>query len=248
MKKLFYLSLMAGMLAVCCTFTACGDSDDYAKQSFPPVNDKRIVKWTKTDVSSSSEYTYILDYNSKGQIVKVSCEESSGATYSMDYLYSQDNVTISYSDKNYKTTCLLDKGLIVYVTYLLEPGVSVYFPEDPKRQYSYDDNGQLIYNGYSLYTWDDGNIIRESHHYDTLATYSYSEYSGSLLPLFDVSVDDWILAAQGYYGKRCRNLPLEVKSSDGSTTTYDYTVEQGVVTKMVIQSPSSTTVYTFFWE
>ena len=43
-------------------------------------------------------------------------------------------------------------------------------------------------------------------------------------------------------------IPLEVKSSDGSTTTYDYTVEQGVVTKMVIQSPSSTTVYTFFWE
>jgi hypothetical protein len=80
-----------------------------------------------------------------------------------------------------------------------------------------------------------------------------------MLPQFS-SIGEWVLESQGFIGKRNRNLPSKVTTFDddffaynNSSTSYDYTIEGGVVTKVIATSTNSsgvvsTSTIDFIWE
>ena len=247
MEKLFYLSLMTGVLAVCCTITACSsDKNDSGSE----VKEKRLVRWTET--SGSSAYNYFVDYNSKGQIVQVKLVLSSGSASSVNYAYENNKITKSSGSSTFTFT--LSNGRIV-------TGAS--------SDFKYDEDGQLISvtssdKNTAQYEWSDGNIVKKTYSYDSSSEYmscryTYSEYSSSMLPQFS-SIGEWVLESQGFIGKRNRNLPSKVTTFDddffaynNSSTSYDYTIEGGVVTKVIATSTNSsgvvsTSTIDFIWE
>ena len=248
MKKLFNLSLMAGLLAVCSTFTACSSSNDDGGGT--TVGGKRLVQWTET--SGSYTDNYFVEYNSKGQIVQVKRVPSSGSTYTINYAYEDDKIT--KSENGYTTIYTLSNGRIVSsVSYSGSSSSS-----STTTNYKYDDDGQLESESSSSsndrsttkYEWSNGNMAKETvtsthYNYSTTSTYtySYSDYSNSMLPRFS-SIEDWVLESQGFFGKRNRNFPSKCTSSLQSndvitTTSFDYTVEGGVVTKVIVTSTNS---------
>ncbi|MBO7140456.1 MAG: hypothetical protein J6W19_07810 [Prevotella sp.] len=247
MKKLLNLSLIIGLLAMCyTTFTACSNDDEHEQGSTTLVNDKRLVKFIYSD--GSKTYTYTIDYNSMGQIVRVNTMSPSGSTTSRSYVYEENKITVK-------------EGMSVTV-YELSNGRIVSQNQSPKIiDYKYDDQGQLISEGPYKYTWSNGNVVKMSHDendasypYAYTVTYSYTNYSSALLPRI-VSIGDWVLATQGFLGKRSKNLlSKKVYSSSQKediqrhNNSFDYTIEEGVVTKLIEQESSWTNVYTFLWE
>jgi hypothetical protein len=228
MNNKYYLGLlsfvMVAVMSVC--FSACSsDSDDDGTPSAPTVNGKRLVGWT----SSEGDYTgtATLVYNSKGQIITYT---DTFERINESYMYGETTITRSEPSKTYE----LSNGRIIKYGSL---------------NFEYNSNGYLTKWDNTVLTWSNGNIVKIND-----KVVSYTKNSQSLLPILSivdpyVAVEFDILYLQGYYGKRCSNLPASITYNNGFIITFDYTIENGVVTKMIEQNSNGLTIiYTFKWE
>lgn len=133
---------------------------------------------------------------------------------------------------------------------------------DAKDTYEYENNGYLTkvtrpgYDytegnsaKYSL-TWQDGNISKIrifGNGYDLSEEHviSYTSHPNTI-PFIFTHFISWnvFLGWQGYFGKRCKNLPAKevvnynladngLNIPNTITFTYDYTIEDGLVTKVI---------------
>ena len=241
MKKHFlYLSLLTDLLIVCFAFTACGGDDGDDTGTGPTVNGKRIVSWTSVEVDdrwAGHETTGTLEYNSKGQII-----QGSNNDYVITYVYENSKI-IRTTNSSESITYNLSDGRIV--------------SDSDGNTYEYDSNGyikKMVIKGNGTYDfiWDYGNIAKIIKNNDRTTTFTYTTISTSLLPLYNYGDNflyfDDILAMQGYYGKRCKNLPSSTTHNKGDNM-YDYTITNGVVTKSILYYTSDhKMIYTYNWE
>lgn len=263
MKKLLNFGLIAGLVLSFSALGACSgsDSDNGGSAggggSAPVVNGKRLVKVTENDNSTS----YV--YNSKGQVIKSERSLSSGWKEVDDYVYTDSMIVRSHYSSSYSI-------VRSHYYYFLENGrvVRDSVPNYYINNYEYDGAGQLITirttykNSYRSVIeniiWQNGNIVKtESDSSGDKHTFIYTYTSHpNTLPILNLHVEP-VLYSQGYFGRICKNLPSELVFSDTadsgetstSTTTYDYTFENGVVTKVIESNDSGgNAIYHFTWE
>ena len=230
-------------LLVMLGFTACSKGDDsgtgntnYPAGKAPTVNGKYLVKVGSTNIQ----------YNAEGQVSKVG---------NMDYSYEPKRIVISPNDQiYYLTNGLITELRYTFMTSMEENAMTV----DVVEKYEYDIFGQLVkITGRSWdYTedvppgvinlyWQDGNISKITYTAggwdDKIVTFSYTSHANTI-PFtsmnFGYDVNSY-LEWQGYFGKRCKNLPARVLTTRPQNTTpstesstFDYTISDGMVTKI----------------
>ena len=238
-KNYLNFGLLSILLIVCFAFTACGSDDDNSTSgTTPTVNGKRIV--SVVEVSDNTSSTWKYEYNSKGQIIQKKIDYNTTT-----YVYENSKITSSESGlSNIKRTYTLSNSRIV--------------SDSRGYKYEYDSNGYLQKvsdsDGWNTteYTWENGNITKildiSGNTIRTL-NYTYSNIS-TVLPCFAYFEDD-VLEMQGYFGKKCKNLPSKVIiNGEGYTyyVTLDYTLTDNVVTRAIFQYPNYIEIFTFNWE
>ena len=257
---------LTGMIVTSCS----GNNDDAeptigGEGSALTVNGKRLVKIKYGDT------TINLVYNSNGQLYKV---KQSNRSSEDSYWYEDRRIIWSPNDIIYK----LSNGRVVECNYtvLLSDGKNAQ-TVDGKDTYEYDSNGNLIkitipdftYDGEDFFetyafSWQNGNIDKaicsreEQVHEEHKIT--YTSYTNNI-PFFFVYYipSNVYLIWQGFFGKRCKNLPAsdtytftwfngELKTI---TYTYTYSFEDGLVTKITQERSSegvpSTEIYELEW-
>lgn len=227
MKKHLFL-LIISMVA----FAAC--SKDDGEKSGPSV--KKVVDFSDLEYDSqgrlikSREYPEIV-YGTDEIRVRVN---NDGVYYYFTFYLNADGLVDSYK-ANYND---FDTGAEL-------------IPETPLK---YDETGHLIASGNDTYTWSDGNIVKIRRTPGTLRDivfkYSQEEYKGNIAeyignPTFGYGETTWcsFLVDYGYFGKRCKNLCVQIDDflADTETPTegssqdkYEYTFdESGYVTRVV---------------
>ena len=223
------------------------------------VNGKYLIR------INSSE----LEYNAQGLLAKVKTKNTNGTFRETDYVYEAKRIVMSAPDVTY----YLEGGRIsesryTVLTSLDEDGLTV----DAKDTYEYDRNGNLIKETKpydfaeevdmetTVYEWRNGNIQKITRsHYDFFEeiTISYTAYPNTIPDVTQGFIGNY-LGWQGYYGNRCKNLPeSETRYSQNYypdktiTYHYDYTFEDGVVTKIMVSWVSngqpSTIIHELEW-
>ena len=124
----------------------------------------------------------------------------------------------------------------------------------PKYDYTEEDTKPEI----TVYEWRDGNIqkiIRTNDEWVEETTFSYTSFANTIPELSHGFIDNY-LGWQGYFGKRCKNLPASEAISypndfdnlyNPITYNYEYTIEDGLVTKVTVKWDSSTLVHELEW-
>ena len=259
MKKLIsILSLTVGLLVSATAFVACGSNDDDSTEdnSSGKQSSKRIIKIVEEDEhkTGEKEERYIseisLSYDSQGRIVKIVGETNSSAGgNSSTVITYQYGETLIISKKETKETDSNGQSFSSSIlhSYTLDKGRII---KDEKTRgsssetitYSYDANGQLAsilrsgsnINSYTV-TWSNGNISSIGD--VTFTSSNYSWVKGLPLQLEGSYMDNFLFS-MGYYGNFPHNLISSYKrhySNRDSTygSTYDYTLQDGLVTKVV---------------
>ena len=245
-QLLFLLVAFLSMLAVT-TFTSCGDDveeNGYKEGAAPIVNGKRLVKINEQEIG----------YNADGQIVRITSRYNDGTIYDTSYSYELYRIVISPYDDIYYLT----NGRITsckYGFYLADEEKST----EATATYEYDNWGYIKTTTHPLSVvddemetydtkWKDGNIQKITRTYEDSIeeiTYTYTSHANNIPPLFyEFPLMDNMLEWQGYFGKRCKNLPAtQIRISYGiennsrvvgskETHNYNYTIEKGLVTNI----------------
>jgi len=229
---------------------------------------------------NQSNSTTLLQYNSNGQLGKK--EDKTNDHKAREYFYSYGSRKIIISgarDEIFK----LNGARIVESDYTVEiwdndkNGPTKITTVDAKDTYEYDNNGYLSkvtrpddytateWNSEYSLTWQDGNISKIrifGNGYDLSEEHviSYTSHPNTI-PFIFTDFISWnvFLGWQGYFGKRCKNLPAKevvnynladngLNIPNTITFTYDYTIEDGLVTKVIKKWDSQLTiVYEFEW-
>ena len=230
---------------------SCSDDNDIDNgvDGFVPiVNGKSLVKIMEGNNTTEFEY------NTNYQVLKVKQKYEHGTTSEISFSYEPKRIIMNPYDKIY----YLNKERITECKYTALPSNESTLAIDFKESYEYDNNGYLIkktipldniseegYNTQSIvYKWHDGNIYKINHSdtngdYVDEITISYTSYANTIPDVSQglVGWTDSYLGWQGYFGKRCKNLPASETVTtfyNNETTTYhyEYTIEDGVVTKV----------------
>lgn len=261
--------------------TSCSGNNDDAEPIVggdgvaPTVNGKQLVRIKHGD----SKIDFV--YNSDGRLIKV---KQSDNQYESSYCYESKRIIQSPLDYIYN----MNNGHIVECNYTILPSLEENAHSiDVKETYEYDSNGHLIefkrpsdytVDGYSLatfiYSWQNGNITKitestEETEYTAGGVWaklniSYTSYANTI-PFFFVGFGytDVYLSWQGFFGKRCKNLPASQTftyiseqwgdniKTDTITYTYDYAYTDGLVTnvtsKRTYKGNTSIDVYDLEW-
>lgn len=197
-------------------------------------------------------------------------KNANGGFRETNYSYEAKRIQTSNPDATY----YLKDGRIsecryAMLTSLDENALSV----DVSETYEYNSNGYLVKEtkpGYDYtedrtpvvtmtYEWEDGNIykITSADEDDvTETTMSYTSYPNNI-PNFSQEFSGnsfGYLGWQGYFGKRCKNLPSKAVTTrkngypERSTSYYDYTIEDGVVKKITVKWEESGYQSTYIYE
>lgn len=239
MKKMKFWSIVLLMALSLPLFNSCGSDDEESSNTGtgPTVNGKKLMGYTLR--KGTAEYVTTFEYNSKGQIIVETEKSNTGLSNVIYYTYEDDKIKVR--SNNNSTIYGLSNGLIVSASY-------EYNNYSFNYSFVYDNNGYLTStsrtDGSSIsttnFTWVNGNLVKDGD-----ITITYSRYSSSMLPLLARVGDNRVLSMQGYFGKLCSNLPSQEVDSDGTKYSYDYTIENGVVTKFVLDAEH---IYTYNWE
>lgn len=276
-KNLWYAVIV---VSIGIFLTSCSSNNDDAESTgggngvAPTVNGKQLVRIKHGDS--------IIDfvYDSDGRVNKV---KQSDSGYEPSYWYESRRIIQSPLDYIYN----MNNGHIVECNYTILPSLEENAQSiDVKETYEYDSNGYLIeikrpsdyeVDGYSLatvtYSWENGNIFKitestEETEYTAGGVWneleiSYTSYANTI-PFFFVGWGyDVYLSWQGFFGKRCKNLPASQTytyiseqwgdkiKTDTITYTYDYAFTDGLVTTVTSKSTykgnTSTDVYDLEW-
>lgn len=133
---------------------------------------------------------------------------------------------------------------------------------------TWPDFSEDMGEGSYTYTWKNGNIVKIVRTYndeiEEERTFTYSSYPYNIPPYFTESMGmNVFLYWQGYFGRRCRNLPLsetvhfpnispQSKIAESTFTfIYDYEINKGLVEKITkswtYKGVPSTQVYELEW-
>lgn len=246
-RTLLLISTVLFSVMAVTIFTSCGDDNEdvFTGGAAPTVNGKRLVRINRDEIG----------YNADGQVVRYKLNY--GRVFVRDYSYEFNRIVVS----SYNEIYYLTNGRITSLIY--DKGEST----EATATYEYDNNGYLKKTTYPAdvhpmrekeiheITWKDGNIqkIISNYYIDDIknameeTTYTYTPHANNIPSLFHeftFSLIDHILGWQGYFGKRCKNLPatkiwIEYGIENNSrvlhskiTDNYDYTIENGLVTKI----------------
>lgn len=222
------------------------DNDENNGSTLPAitVNGKYLIK------INSSE----LEYNAQGQLVKVKSKDATNSSVDFGYSYEAKRIIITPYDMIY----YLKGGRIEECRYTVFVSDESDYQINAKNTYEYDGNGYLVKEtrpGYdftedeepvitTIYEWADENIrkITRTETPDESVTeiaISYTSYANNIPDMSQTYIGDF-LRWQGYFGKRCKNLPASetvTTYSNGHlvesiTYDYDYAFEDGVVTRV----------------
>ena len=227
--------------------TSCGDDEEVK------TNDGG----SRTELSVNGKYlvrvnSFKLEYNAQGLLGKIKWDVNGGYA-EMGISYEPKRIITSNPDVIY----YLEGGRITEASYSVQTSMENDAPIiDAKDTYEYDNDGYLIkaikpydfaeegpYMETTVYEWRNGNINRITRsHYDFQeeVTISYTAYPNTIPDLTQGFIGNY-LAWEGYFGNRCKNLPeSETWHSENYfpdktiTYHYDYTFEDGVVTKVTV--------------
>lgn len=262
MKYAVWNLLLFPIMALCMTACSSDDSEPVSTNntiSAPMVNGKRLVKIKYGDTYTS------LEYNSQGQVSKVKYHSKDGTTREDSYWYEDRRVIWSPQECVFN----LANGHVEENNYTVLPSYESSHTVDIKEKYTYDYQGYLIEatRPYDFtedhpierkytYSWNDDNIISvtESESNDGLVLFEHSIKYTSIennIPLFFTYFysNNIFLEWQGYFGKRCKNLPERITitnhtmepSWDGYsiTYTYNYITEEVLITEMEVESTTN---------
>lgn len=274
MKKQFthvciaILPIIAMLVSTTAFISCSGNNDDENNGggNNGSSSSKRIVKVDLID--NSDFYESNMFYDAQGRVMKIVMTEDGPGSESLksetNYHYGDLSILTkteeegSWSNGQKYTmssshSYSISNGKIVEDVYYHQYDSN----EMSKRTttFSYDNNGYMIsmkevhdnrqYN-YTI-TWKDGNLIEIDHEsYSRSYTYSNIPYSKGLPIPFISDLDGW-LASMGYFGNLPKLLPSKITDE-----TYDYSITDGLLTKMICSYPEkgeiSTETYTFYWE
>ena len=253
-------------------FLSCGSDDDNTETSTGninlTVNGKQLVRINLG----------MFQYNSNGQLIKIKALDDNSGSTEISYWYESNRIVVSPWDKIYKLSngriveceytiyVALESDFVVdvketyeydkngYLIKVIRPGYD--FTEGEKNTATYNltwQNGNLIKVSSSVY----GDDIWEEH------VINYTSYPNTIPFVYsNINCFAFYLSWQGYYGQKCKNLPASdtvTRYNNGSPTsiierttyTYDYTFEDGLVTKVVKKWTNngvpSSKVYEFEW-
>lgn len=234
---------------------ACSKDDD--NNITTNTNGKALVsKITCTYFDEEEEYSeWLFQYASNGQIEKIICtdnykDDSNNRTErskeTIIFSRSENKLTVTYSDKEEDNTTvytLNDKGY-----------VSEYEHRDCGYcKCEYDANDYLIKgnNTGAIYTWANGNMVKERGYSNVDITYTSEENKANIdFTFLDNMNTDYVeyLSAFGYMGKQCKNLH-KTCTDKGDTEAWridKYTFDKnGIVTKIEITEEGETAcIYT----
>ena len=264
--KLFGVALFTVLLSV--SFTACGDDEGNDGSGDKPSINKRLVKVTTQEGSStfSDEFTY----DSNGRVVKVVNKKNGNNSSQTIYTYTDNHIV----KKQYNT----GSSTVKETEYVLENGLIVEEINTSGYNYKYSyDKGYLATvtkkkegkGGEYNYTWENGNLKRKQNvNSESEDSYEYTSY---VTPQ-NFYYLDYIEYVNGelapFYGKSSKNLlskRIDVTINDVSsignpnatekvTEVYscDWTMKDGLPVKLIVtedkQSGSSTMIVDFEWE
>ena len=272
--KLWSLVLLAAMMLS--VVAACGGGDDGGGNNFVTspgspitVNGKRLVKITESIPNLGITSEIPIAYNSAGQIEFFDLSA---------YTYEENKIKVKSTGPSYGFYTLINGRATEYINDLKDPNIQNYENDGGgKYTYEYDNSGQMIgmmhhivwifnengtnrkYDGYTDYRfqWEDGNITKITgtdnarHTYNM--SYTYTNIENNIPPFYTrppklIDLMHWM----GYKGKRIKNLPakeIDYSSSSPFTTTWDYVVNNGLVTKVTKkEGANTTTVYELEWQ
>ena len=247
MRKIIRYGWLIVFSVTCLASCGSDDNDDNNSVTRPviTVNGKYLTR------INSSE----LEYNAQGQLVKVKSKDATSSSADFGYSYEAKRIIMTPYDMIY----YLDGGRISECRYTMLTSLDENaLPVDVKETYEYDRNGYMVKEtrpGYDftedaepvitiIYEWQDGNIQRITRtespgDYAEETTFSYTSYANNIPDVSQGLIGNY-LGWQGYFGKRCKNLPASETATTYSnghlvesiTYDYDYAFEDGVVTRV----------------
>lgn len=256
-KTIFKCALFMAMTISAATVVSCGDDNEKTGGGDNgTTTSKHIVKmveeWYSSYENRKGEETHLFLYDSQGRIVEVD-----NGNRRIHYTYSDNTIRSMSTNENHTYT--LSNGLIIRDDYSS-------YGDHGTINYTYDKDGYLINSSESVtehgsiyarkVEWKNGNITKI--YYDGDKNSRIYEYTN--LPwqknwfyeLEGLSAVDKNLLPLGVWGKTPKNLPSKVVYNY-YIDIYDYTIENGMITKMIHtwQSPyefSTNTFYPIEWE
>lgn len=282
-KTITKLAILLAMLMSATTLVSCGGDEDEPSGGgssgggITPISSKRIKKmtWVEDDSYSgrweNEEYFF---YDSQGRVInhkEIENDGSSKGVRTIIFAYEGNAIT-SESSGNWnngeKHIYTLSNGRIIKDT---ESGYGD--PNNYTYNYSYDNNGYIItqtffnsdsdspYSGEIQFTWNDGNLTKlsktnnDGSGYTCTFLYSSIPWPKNMFFYWKGTNMEEIFEPIGAWGKMPKYLPSKMKYGDGkeSWIDYNYTVENGLVTKVdtyyrVSNYEYSTGTCTIEWE
>lgn len=259
-KTIFKCALFMAIIMCMSTIISCGDDDEQTGGGGNGTNSsKHIVKMEYKYYNSYGEETWLFLYDSKGRIVDV--DEGSDQIH---YTYSDNTIKSFKSSSKYygNHTYTLSNGLIIRDDYRVDAhnyGTTNYTYD--KDGYlisisSEDGDGDQVNRDVHRVEWENGNITKiihnDDHEHEHIFEYTNLPWPRNwFMDIDGLSVDEY-LTPLGVWGKTPKNLPSKVVYNY-YIDIYDYTIENGMITKMIHtwQSPyefSTNTFYPIEWE
>lgn len=268
-KKLSILSLLFGLFLCVTAFCACGGDDESSSgdnngSGSIPQTSKHVAKIITEEGGSIYENTYI--YDSQGRVTKIIGTESGTSGFFRSEKTYQYGETLIITKEVEEGTLSNGQSRSWSEThaYTIENGRIVKDEEKQGSQidggqwhysswtetFSYDANNNLSSKGNTIVTWSDGNLVKLGN-----CTYSYSNYTwvkGFPFFLKGFNIDGYLFSI-GYYGNLTRNLPSKYTSSETYGWSYEYTLQDNYVTKIIYKPfvedhKSQKAISTIIWE
>lgn len=232
---------------------SCNKDDDDKGENAGVNSSKHVVKRYYEWSNTLGEMTYT--YDDKGRVIKLNeTEKSPNGVLTSDFTYTYGDMLIisneiqSYngSSKNYTINYHIENGLIVKdVEYGSKSSIL------SEHQYTYDSDRHLVsieckYKDHSTtkrYFWTNGNLTSYTDTDSRTHIISYSKVPW-MDGFFRFELDP-VFQSLGYWGKMPVTMPSAYQEY-----VYDYTLSDGVITKVVETSTESNfkNIESFIWE
>lgn len=262
MKKFLYffgiLALIAGFVS------SCSKDDDEVNNDSKTSTQKKLIKKID-DVGGDDEYTTEYSYDSEGKCVSKVLYGDRLVHSHTDYKYEDNRIiVVSYRKED---NSLIDSTIIsIGSNGFIESHEEITSYYKYLTKYEYDDKGQLIseknYYGdmvlsnYTIYEWEDGNVVKEKYHEEGLdfeITYKYTNSTHKspianklnlyLFPYFSL---DPIHQKYGISGK---NLPVSlIEGNDEELIEWTFDADGYPIRVANIYNSIEDNVIKYVWE